>query len=137
MTAPWTAARRAKFRATMAAKAARTRAERAGKAPTPPPDLRCDMCDIPAGEPSFRGPAKVLRFWLIRPSYRSDGRQTTRGAGALNLCQRCWETTAGRRRNPNVRSDGLSAHKFSSAAAHARIRPLQPRSGLDTGGARE
>jgi hypothetical protein len=55
--------------------------------------LRCDRCRAASWE------AKVIRFTLIR-SVITAGRHRSRGAGGINLCEDCWNQTAGRRRRP-------------------------------------
>ncbi len=44
---------------------------------------RCDMC--------AERRADVLRFGLVRRTRQPDGRQTSRGAGGIWLCRRCWQ----------------------------------------------
>lgn len=59
----------------------------------PPPKLgtlRCDVCATWASDPTpGRKRVRVLRFSLVR-SIDVAGRHTTRGAGAIQLCERCW-----------------------------------------------
>lgn len=63
-----------------------------------PRPLRCDLCATDNEQ------AKVLRFTLIRRAYQ-DGYPTTRAAGGINLCERCWRDTGGRRRGQGRRAE--------------------------------
>jgi hypothetical protein len=59
----------------------------------------CSLCRRRQGDET----TAVLHFWLTRYVYREDGRQTMRGCGAIDLCERCWAraTAASRiRRRP-------------------------------------
>lgn len=58
----------------------------------------CSVCGIPWGEDRL-----VLHFNLTRVNYKPDGRMGTRGAGAIDLCERCWREVTDRaaiRRRP-------------------------------------
>ena len=54
-----------------------------------PPVVACHRC----GRDTLN--TRVLRFSLVRPAKRPDGKPTTRGCGAIDLCQRCWRTVRG------------------------------------------
>lgn len=61
--------------------------------------MRCDVCARKASAPGEpRRPVKVLRFSLIF-ALHSAGRHTTRGAGAIQLCESCWIRYAAPRRH--------------------------------------
>lgn len=53
--------------------------------------MRCDICAISDGKGT-----SVRRFALYVP-VKDEGRTTTRGAGTLFLCSRCYSQTAGKR----------------------------------------
>ena len=55
--------------------------------PRTAPVTRCMVCRRPAVD------VKVLRFSLIRSASRPDGRPTTRGCGAIDLCGVCWDNS--------------------------------------------
>ena len=63
---------------------------------------RCDMCGISGEE------QRVLAFGLTHSARHPDGRHTTKGVGAMHLCQQCWLDTAAKRR----RKRGRGRHRL-------------------------
>jgi hypothetical protein len=60
--------------------------------------LKCDICARVDGVN-----ARVQRFGLVK-SVEIDGHRTSRGAGCIDLCNRCWEHYAKPRRRRRLRS---------------------------------
>jgi hypothetical protein len=61
--------------------------------PEPPPS--CDLCgdeDKP-----------LARFNLIARIRRADGRPSSRGAGAVDLCERCWRKALAKRKPNSIK----------------------------------
>lgn len=107
MAGPWSPEQRRKHAATVARKRAET-------PPTPRGfGIRCDLCGISAAE------TKVLRFVLTRHML-IEGRETTRGFGSLDLCERCWSETAGRRRRRQKHRDRATSTRRPSNARSVR-----------------
>lgn len=76
----------------------------------PRPKLRCDFCTRPESDEPPK--LKVRPFSLIVADARS--KRTTRGAGTIILCDRCWRETAGKR----------TRRALLLARAEARRRPI-------------
>ena len=58
---------------------------------------RCGLTGLDVGH-------QILHFSLTKVTYRPDGRMTMRSAGAIDLCEPCWQVTTTRsriRRRPN------------------------------------
>jgi hypothetical protein len=56
-----------------------------------PRAVNCSICGIGSSAP-------ILHFNLTRKARTPDGRQTSRGAGAIDLCQECWRAATRRAR---------------------------------------
>jgi len=50
------------------------------------------------------GTTKVRRFDLTIPATTADGRKTSRGAGPVHLCERCWRAATADARHVTGRS---------------------------------
>lgn len=79
----------------------------------PTPIVRkCDICWI-----TDAATTRLLRFSLIRSESHPDGRHTTRGAGAVVLCEACWRKVAA----PRMASARARARRAAAVESKRRL----------------
>lgn len=59
-----------------------------------PRKVTCQRCGLTALDVG----RAVLHFSLTKVTYLADGRMTMRGAGAIDLCEPCWQVATARSR---------------------------------------